>query len=238
MHKVVKIENIKKKHEGHEHHAMQYSSNDAYRGKNFSHIAVLKFVQIATMVFVLPMLFMSRKDAIIIMSSFTALFLIINIAVNAFNSPKEHRSVSGIISSIFARYKINHEKDAIRVLLYNCTAGLITIILFDVKIAAISFVVAVLGDSVATLFGTKFHGLYLKQFGKTITGSLAMVLASFGMIYTFSESLHLNISLVGVCFASAVAAITELFCGRFLRIDDSVAIAVLTGCALRLAILF
>lgn len=116
---------------------------------------------------------------------------------------------------------------------YVLASALLTVMLFEPRIAACAFSVMLIGDTAAALVGRKFGRTKFSN-GKSLEGILAfvafsiLVLAVCGCIFSYPALLYLT-GVVGIILA-AVAEFYE----KKLHIDDNFSIPVIVGIAMSL----
>ncbi len=116
---------------------------------------------------------------------------------------------------------------------YVLASALLTVILFEPRIAACAFSVMLIADTAAALVGRKFGRTKFSN-GKSLEGILAFVIASVlvlvvcGCIFSYPPRFYLTGGL-GIIFAAAAE-----FYEKKLHIDDNFSIPVIVGIAMSL----
>jgi dolichol kinase len=110
---------------------------------------------------------------------------------------------------------------------YMFLGFLITAIIFNKNKVIISWLILIIGDSVAALYG-KMYGTP-NQEGKSLEGSLAFVLSSLVIYLIGNIFFDLHVGFIRACFAILVAAIAEFYSKR-LKVDDNLLIPIAFCC--------
>jgi len=105
-------------------------------------------------------------------------------------------------------------------------AGLLVYLLFDLKVAAASMIIIVIGDTSAAVIGRRFGRIKIRN--KSLEGTLAFIAAS-ALVVILAPDLPYGVAFVGVL----IGALVELLP---LYIDDNITVPLASGALMQMLI--
>ncbi|MBL7132076.1 MAG: hypothetical protein ISS45_11875 [Candidatus Omnitrophica bacterium] len=176
-----------------------------------------KFYRLLGLIFPLIYYFTNKKLTLILVFIIASLAIVVEVL--RFYFPNFNQKIFRNFSLILK----DQERKRISGTTYFLIASLLVVFLFEKAIAITSLVFSVFGDAIATIIGTSFGSLRIKD--KSFEGSIAcfVLCLLLGFILVHTE-LNLNMKLV---FSGALATtVMEILP---VRIDDNFTVPVFTG---------
>ena len=184
---------------------------------------VRKLIHLCSLSIPIVYYFISRTDAIVILSIVT--FVVLAIDLLRYFSHGFGKIFYSIFGILLRRHEVDEEKKNLNGATYVLISALVCVILFPKVFFVTAFSILIISDSMAALVGRKFGNH--KFFSKSLEGTLAFFIsASIVVLFTPKvEGLFLEY-LIGF-IAAAVAAIVENISHGWM--DDNLAIPVSIG---------
>ncbi|HSD64267.1 MAG TPA: hypothetical protein VLB50_10730 [Ignavibacteriaceae bacterium] len=167
--------------------------------------------------------FVSRGDAILILSILTFLALLLDLA--RYLSPSVGKIFYNIFGFLLRRHELDTRKKNLNGATYVLISALICVILFPKILFITAFSILIISDSMAALIGRKF-GKH-KLFSKSLEGTLAFFISASIVVFLTPKVNDLPMEyLIGI-IAAAIGAIVENV--SFGLADDNLAIPISIG---------
>jgi dolichol kinase len=167
--------------------------------------------------------FVSRSDAILILSILTFLALLLDLT--RYLSPAVGKIFYAVFGFLLRKHELDTRKKNLNGATYVLISALICVILFPKILFITAFSILIISDSMAALIGRKF-GKH-KLFAKSLEGTLAFFVSASIVVFVTPKVNDLPVEyLIGI-IAAAVGAIVENVSFGFA--DDNLAIPISIG---------
>ena len=179
-----------------------------------------KLVHLSSLWMVVTVYFLTQSQA-------TLLFSILLIGFIAFEYGRRHiRVVQSLTSQYLNTILRTHENQSMTGAFYVVLATLLSVMIFEHTVAALSVAIMILSDTFAALVGRKFGQISILD--KSLEGCAAFFLCTYLILIATVSIGFISITLPHIIMASLAVTIVELVSSK-LRIDDNISIVLASG---------
>ena len=184
---------------------------------------VRKLIHLSSLSIPIVYYFISRTDAIIILSIVT--FIALTIDLLRYFSPGFGRVFYSIFGILLRKHELDEQKKNLNGATYVLISALVCVILFPKVFFVTAFSILIISDSMAALIGRKFG--HHKFLSKSLEGTLAFFISA-SIVILFTPKIEgLLLEYIIGFMAAAIAAIVENISHGL--IDDNLSVPVSIG---------
>lgn len=199
---------------------------------NYKHEVIRKLIHFNSLSIPIVYYYISREDAIIILSIMTLLALILDIG--RYYSKSIADVMNNIFGVLFRKHELDSKKKNLNGATYVLLSALVCVIIFPKVLFITAFSILIISDSMAALIGRKFGRR--KFLSKSFEGSMAFFLSAAVVVHFTPKILNSHTEYIIAIIAALVGTIVENISFGFA--DDNFAIPISIGATMWLLYYF
>lgn len=199
---------------------------------NYKHEVIRKLIHFNSLSIPIVYYYISRHDALIILSIMTFLALILD--VGRYYSKSIADGMNKLFGVLFRKHEVDSKKKNLNGATYVLLSALVCVIIFPKILFITAFSILIISDSMAALIGRKFGKR--KFLSKSLEGSTAFFLSAAVVVHFTPKILNTHAEYIIAIIAALVGTIVENISFGFA--DDNFAIPISIGATMWLLYYF